>query len=93
MNPNHIGQSLQPVAIPGHFAFVLRIDPFEIPETLREVFHPVVDLLFGEDPDTVRSGLFVESLAVGVVVRISEERPIESEVVIGFWINVVLNDL
>ena len=46
--------------------------------------HLVVDLLFGEDPDTVRSGLFVESLAVGVVVRISEERPIESEVVIGF---------
>ena len=92
MNPNHIGQSLQPVAVPGHFAFVLRIDPFEIPETLREVFHPVVDLLFGEDPDTVRSGLFVESLAVGVVVRISEERPIESEVVIGFWIEILADE-
>ena len=92
MNPNHIGQSLQPVAVPGHFAFVLRIDPFEIPETLREVFHPVVDLLFGEDPDTVRSGLFVESLAVGVVVRVSEERPIATELVIGFRIGVFADE-
>ena len=90
--PNHIGQSLQPVAVPGHFAFVLRIDPFEIPETLREVFYPVVDLLSGEDSDTVRFGLFVESLAVGVVVRISEERPIESEVVIRFRIEVLADE-
>lgn len=50
MNPNHIGQSLQPVAVPDYFAFVLRIDPFEIPETLREVFHPVVDLLLVKTP-------------------------------------------
>ena len=70
--PCDIGYCLQPIAIPRHFSFVLSIDTFEIPETLREVFHPVVDLLFGEDPDTVRSGLFVESLAVGVVVRVSE---------------------
>ena len=92
MNPNHIGQSLQPVAVPDYFAFVLRIDPFEIPETLREVFHPVVDLLFGEDPDAIRFGLLVESLIVGVVVRISEERPIESEVVIGFWIEILADE-
>ena len=92
MNPNHIGQSLQPVAVPDYFAFVLRIDPFEIPETLREVFYPVVDLLSGEDSDTVRFGLFVESLAVGVVVRISEERPIESEVVIRFRIEVLADE-
>ena len=92
MNPNHIGQSLQPVAVPGYYSFVLRIDPFEIPETLREVFYPVVDLLSGEDSDTVRFGLFVESLAVGVVVRISEERPIESEVVIGFWIEILADE-
>ena len=72
VEPNHIGYRLQPVAVPGYFSFVLRIDPFEIPKTLREVFHPVVDLLFCENPDTIRFGLLVESLAVGVVVRISE---------------------
>ena len=70
--PNHIGQSLQPIAIPRHFSFVLSIDTFEVSETLREVFHPIVDLLFCEDPDTIRFGLLVESLAVGVVVRVSE---------------------
>ena len=74
MNPNHIGQSLQPVAVPGYYPLVFRIDLLKGAETLREVLHPVVDLPFGEDPDTVRSGLFVESLAVGVVVRISERR-------------------
>ena len=76
MDPNHIGQSLQAVAVSGYFSFVLRIDTFEVPETLREVFHPVVELPFGKDPDAVRFGLLVESLAVGVVIRISEERPI-----------------
>ena len=90
--PDDIGYCLQPIAIPRHFSFVLRIDPFEVPETLREVFYPVIDLLFGEDPDTIRFGLLVESLAVGVVVRISEERPIESEVVIGFWIEVLADE-
>ena len=76
MDPNHIGQSLQAVAVPGYFSFILRIDPFEVPETLREVFHPVVDLPFGKDPDAVRFGLLVESLAIGIIIRISEERPI-----------------
>ena len=83
--PNHIGYRLQPVAVPGYYPLVFRIDLLKGAETLREVLHPVVDLPFGEDPDTVRSGLFVESLAVGVVVRISEERPIALQVVIGFW--------
>ena len=90
--PCDIGYCLQPIAIPRHFSFVLRIDTFEVSETLREVFHPVVDLLFGEDPDAIRFGLLVEGLAVGVVVRISEERPIESEVVIGFWIEILADE-
>ena len=90
--PNHIGYRLQPVAVPGYYPLVFRIDLLKGAETLREVLHPVVDLPFGEDPDTVRSGLFVESLAVGVVVRISEERPIESEVVIGFWIEILADE-
>ena len=70
--PCDIGYCLQPIAIPRHFSFVLSIDTFEVSETLREVFHPIVDLLFCEDPDTIRFGLLVESLAVGVVVRVSE---------------------
>ena len=90
--PNHIGYRLQPVAVPGYYPLVFRIDLLKGAETLREVLHPVVDLPFGEDPDTVRSGLFVESLAVGVVVRISEERPIESEVVIRFRIEVLADE-
>ena len=90
--PDDIGYCLQPIAVPRHFSFVLRIDPFEVPETLREVFYPVIDLLFGEDPDTIRFGLLVESLAVGVVVRISEQRSIESEVVIEFWIEVLADE-
>ena len=73
VEPNHIKYRLQPVAVPDYFSFVLRIDTFEVPETLREVFPPVVDLPFCENPDTIRFGLLVESLAVGVVVRISEE--------------------
>ena len=83
--PNHIGYRLQPVAVPGYYPLVFRIDLLKGAETLREVLHPVVDLPFGEDPDTTRSGLFVESLAVGVVIRISEERPIALQLVIGFW--------
>ena len=90
--PNHIGDRLQPVAVPGYYPLVFRIDLLKGAETLREVLHPVVDLPFGEDPDTVRSGLFVESLAVGVVVRISEERPIESEVVIRFRIELLADE-
>ena len=86
--PNHIRYCFQSIAVSGHFSLVLRIDPFEASVTLREVFHPVVDLLPGENSDTVRCGLFVESLAVGVLVRIPEERPIESKVVIGFRIEV-----
>ena len=90
--PCDIGYCLQPIAIPRHFSFVLSIDTFEVSETLREVFHPIVDLLFCEDPDTIRFGLLVESLAVGVVVRVSEERPIESEVVIRFRIEVLADE-
>ena len=90
--PNHIGYRLQPVAVPGYYPLVFRIDLLKGAETLREVLHPVVDLPFGEDPDTTRGGLFVESLAVGVVIRISEERPIESEVVIRFRIEVLADE-
>ena len=83
--PDDIGYCLQPIAIPRHFSFVLRIDTFEVSETLRKVLHPIVDLLFGEDPDTIRFGLLVESLAVGVVVRISERLPITTELVIDLF--------
>ena len=90
--PRDIGYCLQPFAIPRHFSFVLRIDTFEVSETLREVFHPIVDLLFGEYPDTIRFGLLVESLTVGVVVHISEERPFATKLVIGFRIGVFVDE-